>query len=430
MVTVKGGDFLGIRTDLLGYYFYQVKLLSESSNFISLNVLMLANENQTIPVTLEFSGQNVSLQKEIGTVSKFIIKDRATGQLIESFNYTQPLSKSLKLAKLDRALLFSGDDFISTGEKNDTLVGYNGNDTLKGGNGNDSLLGGIGDDYLLGGNGNDTLKGSQGNDTLEGGKGSDFLEGGEGNDKLTTIATSSSASKINGGLGNDKIEVTFVGKAKAIVNDDFGNNKIIAKGDILGELIAYTGKGNDYIELKGGTGKQIELEEGNDIAYGGQGNDYFYGGAGKDIVYGRQGNDWLQLELDDDKGYGGNGNDILFGLEGNDLLVGNANNDWLSGGTGNDTLIGSTGFDSLVGDGGVDRFYLQHDRNEFDAIDADSLDKFVLIGSSGNLTSYKIDGRNLFYDFDADRAFETNERIAKFVTYIPSLFKVNSFILE
>lgn len=430
MVTVKGGDFLGIRTDLLGYSFYQVKLNSKTSKLISFDVLLATSENPKIPVTLEFFGRNLSLKKETGTVTKLVIKDRVTGQLIESFNYKQPLSQSLKLAKLDRASLFAGNDFISTGKKNDTLVGYKGNDTLDGGNGNDSLLAGLGNDSLLGGNGNDTLKGYEGSDTLIGGKGSDVLYGGKGNDRLTTIATSSTASRLNGGLGNDTMEVTFVGKTKAIIDDDFGNNKIIAKGDILGELIAYTGNGNDYIELKGGTGKQIELEAGNDTAYGGQGNDRFYGDAGKDIVYGGQGNDWIQLELDDDKGYGGKGNDILFGLEGNDLLVGNANNDWLSGGTGNDTLIGSTGFDSLVGDGGVDRFYLQNDRNEFDAIDADSLDKFVLVGSGGSLTSYQIDGRNLFYDFNADKSFATNEIIAKFVTYIPSLSNVNSFVLE
>jgi hypothetical protein len=87
MVAVKGGNFLGIRTDLLGYSFYQVKLLSESSSLIRLNVLLLTNENQTLPVTLEFSGSNLSLKQETGTVSKLVIKDRATGQLIESFSY-------------------------------------------------------------------------------------------------------------------------------------------------------------------------------------------------------------------------------------------------------------------------------------------------------------------------------------------------------
>ncbi|WP_225025953.1 calcium-binding protein [Xinfangfangia pollutisoli] len=75
-----------------------------------------------------------------------------------------------------------GDDSLSGGDGNDTILSGQGNDSLYGGTGNDDLRGELGNDSLDGGAGDDTLRGEQGNDSLDGGAGNDVLNGGAGND--------------------------------------------------------------------------------------------------------------------------------------------------------------------------------------------------------------------------------------------------------
>jgi Ca2+-binding RTX toxin-like protein len=71
---------------------------------------------------------------------------------------------------------------IDGGAGNDGLTGGEGDDTLIGGAGNDNLYGDRGNDILLGGDGIDTLRGNRGRDILIGGFGSDNLKGGKDDD--------------------------------------------------------------------------------------------------------------------------------------------------------------------------------------------------------------------------------------------------------
>src|SRR5262245_61221683 len=103
----------------------------------------------------------------------------------------------------------SGNDDITGGALNDTLVGNAGRDQLSGGGGNDALdggagvdilEGGAGDDRLSGGLGIDILSGDAGNDTLDGGDSADLMSGGDDNDLLEGGA---GADNMDGGDGND-----------------------------------------------------------------------------------------------------------------------------------------------------------------------------------------------------------------------------------
>ncbi|NQV27476.1 MAG: hypothetical protein HQ518_24260 [Rhodopirellula sp.] len=78
----------------------------------------------------------------------------------------------------------AGNDQLTGGSGNDTLIGGAGNDHLNGRGGDDVLIGGLGDDNLDGGSGNDALSGGDGDDGLDGGSGLDVLIGGVGRDKL------------------------------------------------------------------------------------------------------------------------------------------------------------------------------------------------------------------------------------------------------
>jgi Ca2+-binding RTX toxin-like protein len=59
-----------------------------------------------------------------------------------------------------------GNDYIFSGNLNDTLNGDAGNDRIYGNGGNDTINGGAGNDLIVGGRGQDTLIGGGGNDTF------------------------------------------------------------------------------------------------------------------------------------------------------------------------------------------------------------------------------------------------------------------------
>ena len=69
----------------------------------------------------------------------------------------------------------TGNNNLSGGGGDDTLIGGSGNDILDGGTGNDILRGNAGVDRLYGGDGNDTLIGGTGRDLLVGGGGADLF---------------------------------------------------------------------------------------------------------------------------------------------------------------------------------------------------------------------------------------------------------------
>jgi len=105
---------------------------------------------------------------------------------------------------------------------NDTITGGSGNDTLIGNNGNDMILGGAGTDAVFGGNGNDNIDGGRGTDTellgsgddvaaWDPGEGNDIIDGGVGHDTLA----------FNGANGNEKFDVSANG-TRALLTRDLG----------------------------------------------------------------------------------------------------------------------------------------------------------------------------------------------------------------
>lgn len=91
-----------------------------------------------------------------------------------------------------------GDDKLTGGIGNDTLIGGDGLDIIKGGAGNDAILGGDGKDQLLGEAGNDTISGGANNDSILGGAGDDVLAGEDGVD---TVKGEAGQDTIAGGSG-------------------------------------------------------------------------------------------------------------------------------------------------------------------------------------------------------------------------------------
>lgn len=267
-----------------------------------------------------------------------------------------------------------GNDTVTGGATDDTLLGGAGNDVMATGGGSDSLVGLAGDDVLTGSGTHSFLSGGQGNDTISGdSEFGDQMDGGAGNDLITlgdgrlmgdvrvshshalggsgddTITGGLAGDMAQGGAGNDQItggdgqdgldgnagDDTLNGGAQ---NDSLGGHA--GKDSILGDI------GDDLID--GGTGADVlRGDNGRDSIQGGDGNDNALGGNHDDVIMGGLGQDKLN---------GNAGNDSLYGDDGNDLLTGEGGNDALSGGTGADTLVGGLGIDTLLGEAGADVF--------------------------------------------------------------------------
>lgn len=147
--------------------------------------------------------------------------------------------------------IFGGDgnDYIATGNADDTIAGEAGNDRITAGEGNNVLSGGAGNDSLNARNGDDILDGGDGNDNMVSNGGNDTLLGGAGNDRMT------------GGLDNDYLD----GGA----GNDFMDG-------YYGDDILFGGAGNDI--LRGGPGINVLI--------GGDGADALYGGQQEDLLIG------------------------------------------------------------------------------------------------------------------------------------------------
>ena len=146
-------------------------------------------------------------------------------------------------ASAARVALFSGNDAVTGGSKDDYFNVLAGHDVVMGGAGFDSIYGGDGNDHLYGQSpnggpdGSDYITGDDGNDYIQGNAGNDDLDGGRGSDR------------INGGAGDDYV---------------------------------FASEGNDTVN--GNTGKDyIDGWTGNDVLRGGQGNDMLRGGSGYNV---------------------------------------------------------------------------------------------------------------------------------------------------
>jgi len=82
-----------------------------------------------------------------------------------------------------------GNDSVTAGDGEDTIMGGDGNDTLTAGGGTDLIEGGAGNDFIFGDGGADTIFGGDGNDIITGGGGSNNITGGNGADTYVAGGT-------------------------------------------------------------------------------------------------------------------------------------------------------------------------------------------------------------------------------------------------
>lgn len=117
---------------------------------------------------------------------------------------------------------------------------------------------------------------------------------------------------VNGGAGNDTVLITA------------GNLSVVLNG----------GGGHD----------RLTAADGADTLDGGNGNDSLFGGFGSDTLFGGAGNDSLVGGPDNINDF----NNMVFGGAGADRIYGGRFNDILSGGTGLDKLFGGQGDDQMI----------------------------------------------------------------------------------
>jgi Ca2+-binding RTX toxin-like protein len=158
-----------------------------------------------------------------------------------------------------------GDDSVSGGGDNDTVMGGAGSDNCAGDDGDDSVSGGIGDDSVMGGADKDIVMGDEGDDSVSGGTGDDTVMGGAGSDNC---AGDDGDDSVSGGDGDDTVK----GGA--------GKDTLVA-GD--GNDMADGGGGDDSVSSGGGGNDTLMGGDGNDTLMGGTGNHTCVGGAGDDV---------------------------------------------------------------------------------------------------------------------------------------------------
>ena len=291
-------------------------------------------QDSTVGVTVSAFGTAVGTVAFAGAnLEQFFTVENITGT---------PQDDSLSVFSSADTVLqgLGGDDVLTSGFGNDTLLGGAGNDILRSGFGDDSLFGGQGSDALNAGAGDDTLAGAGGEDFFQGGAGDDSLFGGAGNDVL------------NGGAGDD------------LINGNAGDDFLIG-GSGLDLVLGATGFDTISFEGSGQSVTATLASNGNGSAQqSGQGDDFFSGievlrGSEFDDVltalglvgrniFGLGGNDQILGSFGDDLILGGNGDDIIDGRAGADSVFGNAGDDDLIGGLGDDLVLGGEGLDDVT----------------------------------------------------------------------------------
>jgi Ca2+-binding RTX toxin-like protein len=222
----------------------------------------------------------------------------------------------------------SGNDDLTGGALNDTLMGNAGRDILSGGGGNDVLVGGTGIDTLsgdagadtiLGGSGIDFIDGGDNNDTIDGGTEADIADGGAGND---TILGGGGADNLDGGAGNDSING---GLLNDTMTGGFGNDTYTVDNahDVVNEL---AGEGIDTVFSTISLVLDSNIEN---LTLTGTGGIFGTGNSAANTIIGNSSNNKIS------------------GSSGNDQLLGGSGIDVLTGGIGRDTMTGGSGADDF-----------------------------------------------------------------------------------
>ena len=235
----------------------------------------------------------------------------------------------------------------------------------------------------------DTIEMGGGNNYAEVEKGTITLTGGSGDDtvRVGTAGENEGAPTATLDLGDGNNTVTLYA-GQAHITTGAGADDIRVLQD-AGQVNAWTGQGDDYIETMAGN-DTIQTGAGNDTVSSGmgddiitniQGNDHISTGTGQDRVTSYSGNTVIddrgddgvhQTALLDDIIITGFGADTVYAASGNDVIVTD-----LPGSIyySADHLIGMTGDDILFGGRGADTFVFRTgDGNDtIGAIDMDAL---------------------------------------------------------
>lgn len=180
-----------------------------------------------------------------------------------------------------------------------TINGFSGDDVLTGGNQNDTLIGGAGADTANGGDGDDTLISDLSGDQFDGGSGTNLL--GFNFQAYTTrvsldltnvFATNSFTIGTSTFTNFQGFAYEFIGSG---LNDDIAFSRTYSGGlwirDFGGDNVISTGAGNDYIAMGG---------DGSDIVYANAGDDFiFVYSANADTIDGGTGTDGLYMDFRD-----------------------------------------------------------------------------------------------------------------------------------
>ena len=239
------------------------------------------------------------------------------------------------------------DNVMSLGWAGGRLEGRGGDDTLTSGTRESTLLGGDGND-VLSANGYDTIDGGAGDDTLSGGY---VTTGGAGNDRFSM----GSGSITDFASGSDRLVFDGEGFARSGPTGQFaaGDERFYAAAgaaaahDATDRVIYNTTSGELYYDADGtgsGAAQLITVLEGAPSLAAAD-IEVINGNVSGSTIDGTPGNDSLAGTPDDD---------TINGLGGNDTLDGLAGDDVLRGGAGNDSLVGVSGYDTLIGEGGND----------------------------------------------------------------------------
>jgi Ca2+-binding RTX toxin-like protein len=220
------------------------------------------------------------------------------------------------------------------------------------GSGEDVLTGGTNDVTLIGGAGDDILTGGTGDDTLQGDDGDDVLNGGDGIDTVDYSSETSHAVVVTiDGVANDGDVDTDPGPAVVPEADNVGGDVETVIGGVGADTLI--GSANDET-LDGGAGSDwLDGGLGADVLIGGTGTDTVsYASRGTPVVVTLNG---LADDADGDN-VGGPLNSVenVVGSTGGDTITGNAAPNQLDGNDGDDTLNGAGGNDTLIGGLGAD----------------------------------------------------------------------------
>lgn len=243
----------------------------------------------------------------------------------------------------------SGDDSLTTDDRDYMLRSGGGNDTIAAGGGRNIVEAGAGNDTVTTGNDNDMVFVSEGDDTVTTGGGDDYVVSGAGHDTVKTgggddnVVIGGGMDTADAGVGRDLLSVNY-GDLETDVTVSIGAGSV-AKGysglvaDVIGNHSVSFTRFEDFLIQSGSGDDDVRVGGGNDTIWGNGGNDVLHAGAGNDDLYG---------DRDGDRLIGGRGEDALNGGLGADTLIGGRGEDVLTGSLGAD-VFRFDDLDSLLG---------------------------------------------------------------------------------